>query len=146
MDYTTQKAEQTKTIAKAFTSSLEGGDIVALHGDLGAGKTTFVKGVAEALDIEDDITSPTFTLMNVYSLGTENSELRTLVHIDTYRLKDAEELLDIGVEDYLGDPNTVCLVEWPEKIKTLLQGKKIIDVFFEHVGENERNIMIGSSS
>jgi tRNA threonylcarbamoyladenosine biosynthesis protein TsaE len=143
MQYTTSNQNQTISIAKEFASKLEGGDIVALHGDLGAGKTTFVKGVAEAFGIEDDITSPTFTLMNVYGIKNSKFEIRNLVHIDTYRLEDEQDLIDIGVQDYLGEENTVCLIEWPEKIKTLLQGKKVINIFFEHADETEkRNIKI----
>jgi tRNA threonylcarbamoyladenosine biosynthesis protein TsaE len=137
MQQKTTSAEQTNTIAKEFAKSLHGGDIVLLHGDLGAGKTTFTKGIAEALGVEDTITSPTFTLMNVYPIKNSKFEIQNLIHIDTYRLEDAAELVDIGVEDYLGDPNTVCLIEWPEKIKNLLQGKKVVDIFFEHAGEDE---------
>lgn len=146
MKHTSKNQNQTIAIAKDFAGSLRGGDIVLLHGDLGAGKTTFTKGVAEALGAEGDITSPTFTLMNVYPIQTKKSGLHTLVHIDTYRLENEEDLIDIGAEDYLGDPSAVCLVEWPEKIKNLLQGKKVINIFFEHKGENERNVEIKKNS
>ena len=108
-----------------------------LSGELGAGKTSLVKGIAKGLGIKHEITSPTFTLMNVYKLRTENSELRTLIHIDTYRLKDEKELLEIGVEDYLGKPNTICVIEWPEKISNLLKNYKTKNIALEH-GKNPK--------
>ncbi len=105
-----------------------------LHGELGAGKTTFTKGIAQGLDIKDQITSPTFTLMNVYKNGR-------LVHIDTYRLKNAQELIDIGAEDYIGNPDSISVIEWPEKIKKLLTTKRFISVHLDH-GENGRILQL----
>ena len=134
---TTSSAEQTIKIGQKLAFNLTGGDILLLHGDLGAGKTTLVKGLAIGLKIKEGITSPTFTLMNVY-----NTKKFKLVHIDTYRLKNADELLEIGVEDYLGDKNTVCVIEWPEKIASLLKNKKIISVDITHIDENKRKITI----
>ncbi|MFH0857689.1 MAG: tRNA (adenosine(37)-N6)-threonylcarbamoyltransferase complex ATPase subunit type 1 TsaE [Candidatus Magasanikbacteria bacterium] len=140
--YTTHSEEETKAIGKTITETLNGGDIVTLVGDLGAGKTTFTKGLAEGLGITDTITSPTFTLMNVYKLPQAKNNIHTLVHIDTYRLEDEEELKDIGVEDYLGEPNTLVLIEWPEKLQTLLKDKNILTITLEHQKDNERKIQI----
>lgn len=143
MEYNTSSEKETREAGKNLASSLHCGDIVLLYGDLGAGKTTFVKGLAEGLGIpEDSITSPTFTLMNVYEVqnlptGQAGSEFRVqrLVHIDTYRLESEQELINIGAEDYIGAPDTVCVIEWPEKLQTLLRGKKTIGIHLEH-GEN----------
>jgi len=126
-----------------FAKTLQGGDIVLLEGNLGAGKTTLTKGIAKYFGIKKAITSPTFALMNVYPIRTKNSELRTLVHIDTYRLDEEKDLIEIGVEDYLGKPDTVCLIEWPEKINNLLLGKKVIRINIDHNGEG-RKIKIGN--
>ena len=116
---------------------------MCLYGDLGAGKTTLTKGIAEGLGVKETITSPTFALMNVYNIKTLKREnKKTLVHIDTYRLKNEQELIDIGAEDYLGDKDTICIIEWPEKISTLLQNKKTISVEIEHVEEKTREIII----
>ncbi len=131
---------ETQDIAKSVASTLQGGDIVLLHGDLGAGKTTFAKGLAEGLGVTDDIVSPTFTLMNIYTLPPNPSHLRQLVHVDTYRLKTEQELIDIGIEDYLGDPETICVIEWPEKIEGLLKDKKVKQVNFTHLKGDERRI------
>lgn len=134
--------EQTKQIAKDLAQNLKGGDIVLLHGDLGAGKTTFVKGLAEGLGVTDDITSPTFTLMNHYKINDQRSTIDELVHVDTYRLEEEQELVDIGIEDYLGEENTICVIEWPEKIEDLLVDKKTLNIKIEHDGKNERIIKI----
>ena len=151
-----------------FAHTLRGGDIVLLHGELGAGKTTFAKGIAKGLGVKENITSPTFTLMGVYPIPSgEISRLRPasraqglrllgprgaarddkvgvrqLCHIDTYRLKNVDELRAIGVEDYLGEPNTITIIEWPEKIKPLLKGKKIISLTFAHEKDGTRSLMV----
>lgn len=121
-------------IGKKIAAKLKGGDILCLYGDLGAGKTTLVKGLAKGLGIKKNITSPTFALMNMYS-----AKLHKLVHIDTYRLKNEQELVDIGIEDYLGAPDTICVIEWPEKMHKLLKNKKTLKVKIEHL-KNGRKI------
>ncbi len=152
MEYQTESPEKTKAVGKEIATSLKGGDILLLSGDLGAGKTTLVKGIAEGLGIQEEITSPTFTLMNTYPVrlarrslgagGSPKSEVRSLIHIDTYRLNSENELLAIGAEDYLGNPDTVCIIEWPEKISTLLKDKKTTAIQLFHVSENIRKIII----
>src|SRR3989339_89069 len=119
-----QKTNTTKemiVLGEKIASKLTGGDIILLQGELGAGKTTMSKGIAKGLEITDEIVSPTFTLMNVYENGK-------LVHIDTYRLENADGLLEIGVEDYLGQADTITIVEWPEKIQELIKDKKTIEI------------------
>lgn len=142
MDYKSNSQLKTTQIGQGLASKLKGGDVVLLHGELGAGKTTFVKGIAEGLGIKDDIVSPTFTLMQIYEVKSIKYKVEGFVHIDTYRLKNEDELKEIGVEDYLGDEETVCVVEWPEKMRGLLRDKKTIDVTIESIGENERRIKI----
>lgn len=141
MQYITKSQQETIDLGKKIAAQFQGGDIILLEGDLGAGKTTITKGIAEYFGIKDTITSPTFTLMNIYPLITKTSELRTLVHIDTYRLEDEDDLIEIGIEDYLGDSNTICLIEWPEKIEKLIQNKKVIKIKIEHL-DNNRKIVI----
>lgn len=139
----THSDAETKKIGFDLASTLTGGDIICLYGELGAGKTTLVKGLAEALGITHDITSPTFTLMNVYDIEKlGNSEIGKLIHIDTYRLKEAQELIDIGAEDYIGQAKTITLIEWPEKIEELLINKKRIEIRIEHGKQDIRNIEI----
>lgn len=122
-----------------FAKTLKGGDIVLLEGNLGAGKTTLTKGIAKYFTIKKPITSPTFALMNVYEFKRfKDSKIQRLVHADTYRLEEEKDLIEIGVEDYLGAPDTVCLIEWPEKIKKLLRGKKVIKIIIEHDNEGRK--------
>lgn len=89
--------------------------VFALHGDMGAGKTTFVHAVCEAMGIKDNISSPTFSIINQYT----NKEARIVYHIDLYRLKDEEEAMQAGVEDCLYSGNT-CFVEWPDRASGIL--------------------------
>ncbi len=147
---TTSSDKETADFGKKISLLLKGGDILCLYGDLGAGKTTLVKGIAAGLGIKKNITSPTFALMNFYPVKCPSgaispkaklfNRVKALIHIDTYRLKNEQELIDIGAEDYLGAPDTVCIIEWSEKIENLLRGKKIQKINIEHVDEKMRKI------
>jgi tRNA threonylcarbamoyladenosine biosynthesis protein TsaE len=141
MYYNTNSEKETLTIAEELSATIQGGDIILLSGELGAGKTTFTKGIAIGLGIQDTITSPTFALMNLYTTINQ-SQIKNFVHIDTYRLADEEELRAIGVEDYLGDKNTVCVIEWPEKIEGLLKDMQTISVHIEYEENNKRIVTI----
>ncbi len=147
MQITSHSEKETQKIAERFAATLTGGDIVCLRGELGAGKTTFVKGLAKALGVREQITSPTFTLMNVYPLSAspQDSAVNALVHIDTYRLKNEQELLDIGAADYLGQPTTITIIEWPEKISGILKNKKVINIAIDHFEKNSRIFTIAST-
>lgn len=142
MDYITHTEAETRAIGATLGKSLAGGDVLLLAGDLGAGKTTFVKGLAEGMGISLPITSPTFTLMNVYDVKNPASPIEQLVHIDTYRLENERQLLEIGIEDYFSQPEAVCVIEWPEKIERLLEGKKVIAISLTHLSPEMRQISI----
>ncbi len=135
---TTSSDQDTIRYGKDLVSNLQGGDILLLEGNLGAGKTTLAKGIALGLNIKNKITSPTFSLMNVYDVNNKN--IKQLVHIDTYRLESENDLTEIGVEDYLGDVNTICIIEWPEKIKNLLDNLKTKKIKIAHIDEQNRKI------
>ena len=92
---------------------LKTGDVVALIGDLGSGKTCLIQGICAGLDVEDDVTSPTFTLINEYRGRIP------VAHVDLYRLEDAESVLDLGYDEYI-DGDGVCLIEWADKFPDLL--------------------------
>lgn len=114
MTTSTHSAAETMQYGQQLAESLQPGDVLALSGDLGAGKTCLVKGIAAGLGIQQDITSPTFTLINEYRDGR-----LPLAHIDLYRLDSVREALNIGIEDYLGGPG-VTIIEWAERIETIL--------------------------
>lgn len=130
--------EDTVACGKTIAEALEEKDILLLFGELGAGKTTTAKTIIESFGVTSDITSPTFTLMNVYTLPKEVRGITTIVHVDAYRIEEESELTDIGLQDYLGQPGTVCLIEWPEKIPNLLQQKKTYTLHLTHT-KNGRN-------
>jgi len=111
--YTTATAEETVQLGVQIGKNLRPGSVVALSGPLGSGKTTFTKGVASGLGIQETVTSPTFTLINEYE-GTI-----PLYHIDTYRLENVEEFQEIGGEELLYDKGVV-IIEWSDKIASLL--------------------------
>ena len=126
---------ETLKLGQKVAGCLKSGDILCLEGDLGAGKTTFVKGLAQGLNIKmDKVHSPTFTLMNIY-----DSKL-PLFHFDLYRMDDIQEILNIGYEEFLfGDG--IAVIEWADKLKELLP-QEYLKIEFSHAGENQRNITI----
>ncbi len=126
---------ETEAAGADFAQTLPDGAVVALYGDLGAGKTAFVRGMARGLGIDARVSSPTFTIVNEY-LGA-----RELYHFDMYRLASAEELFDIGWEDYLSRGG-VCAVEWSENVADAFEGDEIT-VRIEKSGDTERIITIG---
>lgn len=142
MNYQTFSAKETIALAKKTADKLSGGEILLLEGDLGAGKTTFAKGLALAFGITEEIVSPTFTLMQVYQLPKEIRGIKKLVHIDTYRLDDARAFTDIGAMDFVGEPDTVSIIEWPEKIASILKERKTIHIAFLHEEKSTRTIQI----
>ena len=140
--YISSSEEETRSIAQDIAKTITSGDVILLRGDLGAGKTTFTKGLTKALGIEENITSPTFALMNIYEVRNEKSEIKNLIHIDTYRLETEQDLIDIGAEDYIGAEGTISVIEWPDKILSLLGNKKTINIMIGHKGNHEREISV----
>jgi len=116
------RVEETERLGAEMAAQLPGGSIVAFTGDLGAGKTAFVRGMARGLQIEERVTSPTFTIVNEYE-GAQ----RSLFHFDLYRLGDADELFDIGWEDYLARGG-ICAVEWSERASAAMEDCVRVDI------------------
>lgn len=137
-EYTSNNVSDTQKIAGELAVGLKGGELIALAGNLGAGKTVFVKALAKAMGINDNITSPTFVLMKVY--GANFGKIKKLVHVDCYRLDHAEDLQDIGLGDYLEDDSNVAVVEWADKIKNLPDNT--IHISIKNLGQEKRKITI----
>lgn len=118
--------------AEKLAKTLKGGEILALSGDLGSGKTTFTKALGKALGVRNTITSPTFVMMQEYQTGntTKSKEPVWLYHLDLYRTKDYKDVVALGIEHYWGHPQTITVIEWAEKIQPHLP-KKRIDLKFK---------------
>ncbi len=126
IEFISNSEKDTQAFAKIVKDKLVKGDILVLSGDLGAGKTTFTKYLAQELNIKQNITSPTFTFINEYFDGDV-----PLYHFDMYRVEDEEEALEIGVLDYFNfnsKPKGICVVEWAENIKSLLPKHKKLEI------------------
>ena len=133
----TKGEAETEAAGAAFAETLQDGTVVALYGDLGAGKTAFVRGMARGMGIDARVSSPTFTIVNEYP------GKRELYHFDMYRLSSSEELFDIGWEDYL-NRGGVCAVEWSENVSDAFEGDEIT-VRIEKLSADERRIEIGEA-
>jgi tRNA threonylcarbamoyladenosine biosynthesis protein TsaE len=138
-EITTQSAEETIAFGRTLTSLLAPPKLVLLRGDLGAGKTTLVKGIAAAFQAaeEEDVTSPTFTLVHEYRGPSAN-----LYHIDLYRVDTPRELETLGLDDLRSD-NSILLIEWGEKFPRFLR-ERDVEISLEREGESERKIRIVS--
>ena len=126
--------QDTEALGRALVQRLQPGAVVAFTGDLGAGKTAFVRGMAQGLGIPQRVTSPTFTIVHEYDCDPP------VYHFDAYRLNNADELYEIGCEEYFARGGIV-LMEWPEKVEEALP-KEAVRLFFSGVGEGERLIEI----
>ena len=113
--------------------------VIALEGELGAGKTTFTKAFARALGVKNHITSPTFVILKNYKLKIINYNL--LVHVDAYRLKNYRDLLPLGVKEAITDPGNIVVIEWSERVRRILP-KKYIKVHIDHIDSKTRRINI----
>jgi tRNA threonylcarbamoyladenosine biosynthesis protein TsaE len=137
-EFITNSAEETVELGRRLAAELKPPKLVLLHGDLGAGKTTMVKGIAEAFEAasQDDVTSPTFTLIHEYR-GPEVS----VYHIDLYRIETARELETLGLDELIADERNLVLVEWGEKFPKLVRDKDI-EIVIDRTGPDSRMIRI----
>lgn len=132
--------EQTSEYAKEILETVapaEEATVLALQGDLGAGKTTFTQALASHLGVQSEITSPTFVIQKIYDL--ENQKFDRLIHIDAYRLEGKKEIESLGWNEIIADPTNVIVVEWPEKIEGVIPDTAL-RLSFKTVSETERDI------
>ena len=140
---TTRSAGETKKIASILASETlqsktqRSALVIALSGDLGAGKTTFAQGFAEALGIKERVLSPTFVIMKIYAIQ-KRAQIKHFIHIDCYRIHSSRDLASLGVKEIFKDARAIVLIEWPERIRGLIP-KNALWVRFRHgKKENER--------
>ena len=134
MEFLTNSPEETEKLGEKLAKQLKPGTVLAYRGDLGAGKTAFTRGLARGLGYTEPVTSPTYTIVNEYLGGR-----MPLFHFDMYRLSSADDLFDIGWEDYL-ERGGVCAVEWSENVPEAMEGA--VEVSIEKTGEESRKITI----
>lgn len=135
--FLTHSKEETKTLGKALSGFLRPGDVILLEGDLGAGKTTFVGGVADGLHVQEDIISPTFNIMKCYFHGSI-----PLYHIDAYRLEGQN--IEIGLDEYI-EGDGACFIEWPDFIAPLIPEEKL-EIVLRNIGQNDREVVMKSDT
>ncbi len=135
--YISNSADETRQIAAEITKKLKSGSVICMYGDLGAGKTAFVQGMALALGINEPVTSPTFTIVNEY-YGT-----LPLYHFDVYRIGSSEEMYEIGFDEYING-NGICVIEWAELIEDILPEDSIRITIRKNIekGEDYREIIV----
>ncbi|PIQ67858.1 tRNA (adenosine(37)-N6)-threonylcarbamoyltransferase complex ATPase subunit type 1 TsaE [Candidatus Uhrbacteria bacterium CG_4_9_14_3_um_filter_41_35] len=132
----THSEEATREVAEEFLSTLKGGEVIELVGDLGSGKTTFVRGLVQALGSTARVKSPTFTVMNEYP--TQSEKIKLVVHLDLYRFKEAGQLEALAINDYI-KPDSIIVIEWPDIFEepVLRADRKVM---FRHIDEATREI------
>jgi len=143
MDFLSKSVGETAQIAANFVkTSLAkqdfGATIVGLYGELGSGKTTFMKYLALNFGVSETIQSPTYVIEKIYEL--EKQLFKHLIHIDAYRIEKEKEMIDLGWEEIIADPKNLICIEWPEKISGIMPPHIVIK--FDHVSETERKISI----
>jgi tRNA threonylcarbamoyladenosine biosynthesis protein TsaE len=163
MEITALSTQETKELAEAIAKKIRPKTVLALHGDLGTGKTTFTSFLVKALGMDSRVQSPTFVLIRKYSkkagqsnvisaknaentIDTENSKKNVysnlkVYHIDLYRLTNISEVVDLGLEDVLSEENAIFVIEWPEIAEELLP-ENTIHIYFENFGEDGRKINV----
>jgi len=137
--YTIHQLRQT---AETFWKATPNTQVIAFHGNMGSGKTTFIHALCDAKHVKDVVGSPTFSIINEYYFF-ENGTERKIFHIDLYRLRDEQEAIRAGVEDCLNSDH-ICLIEWPEKIPSILPDDTL-HVFIHPVNEETRKLTIGDN-
>lgn len=135
----TKSAAETQALGRSFAKKLKGGEVICLYGELGAGKTVLVKGLAEGLGFKGRVLSPTFVFIRPYPCQGG----LTLYHVDLYRMEASGEVEGLGLEDFLSKSNSIVVIEWAERLGGNLPPKRI-DIIIENQGENDRKITFRS--
>jgi tRNA threonylcarbamoyladenosine biosynthesis protein TsaE len=145
MDFFSRSPEQTRRVGRRLGEELQTGDVIALQGDLGAGKTTFVQGIAQGWGSLDSVSSPTFILVNVYRRADQSRGGVTqplLFHMDAYRLDSTPEAEELDLDSML--TQGALLIEWPDRMNGLVPNERLW-IKFEHVDEEEREMKFKAS-
>lgn len=130
--------EKTVLLGELIGEKISGPILIYLKGDLGAGKTHLSKGIAKGLGLEEEVTSPTFTLINEYDLSASSpeKESRKLYHLDLYRLDSVNQILDLGIEDFIDDEENIVIIEWAEKLKDYKLSNRLMEIEIYHKNDS----------
>ena len=146
MEFLSKSSKETQKSAEALAKEItrralqkKTAFVLGLEGELGAGKTTFVKGFAKALGVKQKVSSPTFVLMKSYNL--KRITYNNLYHIDAYRLKDHEDLIRLGIKEIFRNPRNIILIEWSDRVKNILP-KNYLKIHIDHIDKMTRKILI----
>lgn len=139
--YISKSPRETRKLGEKLSKKLKGGEIIGLIGNLGGGKTTLIKGVAKGLGIKKRILSPTFVLWRLYKTP-RGKRIKFFCHIDLYRLNKPKDIISLGMEEYWWRKDSVCLIEWAEKIWPFLKNKNKWLIKFETINPHTRRIII----
>lgn len=144
MNIRTRSSLETYNFGVQLAKKVRGGQIFALIGDLGAGKTCFTKGFAKGLGVRSAVASPSFVLMKVYPITLP--DVAYFCHVDVYRLSRLEEVLAVGIEEHIGKQHTITVIEWADKIGKLLSSYTRTELTFTFVGKHSRLISVQQKS
>jgi len=139
MEVITKSARETQKLGERLSASLKPGNILALYGELGSGKTTFIQGLARGLGVKRRIISPTFVFIRQYSINHKLAKI--LYHVDLYRINKTSEAQGLGLEEIFTDELAIVVIEWADRIKEILP-KKRIDIYLDYLEENKRKVNI----
>ena len=134
--FTSKSTQETKRLGFCWAEKVKKGGVLALYGELGAGKTTFVQGIASGLKIKQTVNSPSFIVVNRY--GVNNRQF--FYHIDLYRIDNEEEIEELGIKEILADKKNIVAIEWPEELEKWLP-KNTIKIYFRNKEKNKREIV-----
>jgi len=137
MEIITKNSQETQKLAQGIGLKLKPKKILALYGDLGAGKTTFLQGLAKGLGVKRRVVSPTFVFLKEYPILNDS----TFYHLDLYRIENSQDALGLGLKEIFNDPKAIVVIEWADKIKDLLP-KERTDIYFDYLSDQERKITI----
>ncbi len=146
LQFTTHSPAQTKAVARVLAREIlktkaQKALVLALKGNLGAGKTTFLQTLAKSLGVKDQILSPTFVILKKFEIENPKTQFLHFYHIDCYRLEESKEIFTLGFKEIIKNPNNIVAIEWAENIKGALP-KERITLEFKHLGKNQREVII----
>lgn len=134
--YLTKNENDTEQLGVELAQKIRWGTVIALHGNLGCGKTVFTRGLARGLGIVEPVSSPTFTIVQEYRLKE-----KFFYHLDLYRIDNVDAAFAFGIDEFLGQENSIAAVEWPERVTEILDDS-VVRVYFEHLEKDQRTIRI----